>query len=509
MMNMCKVRTILALIFLQPLFAASALSSPQVVEDLANIRFQVDVRVFATMAAINAAGFDLDAGDLAQNPARRLVRERLAHLNPDLRSRLREFYVAHNAEHTDVDIQGKYVSFALVVKGPPDFSLPPSPGEIPPEVRSLSGFEILLAELWRGADLGSLWDEVRPEYVREVESYRPLLRKMIVDTLRYMHTEARVALDRKIIFIPDLLNGYGVVNARIIENDYLVFVGPSHSDGRPLRSLRHEYLHFLLDPLIAKHFGDLPASDPYLNQARKQPNLRRSYGSDFTILVTESLIQMVELRLDGETGDRLKQKIVGAYKEGLVLAPYFEESLEVFEKRREAIQEFFPGMIQGIRREAVGRREEDIGLLETELAMKASRHGAAGVNEAVTSTEVRSLLSEANQLLASRNFEAAAPLLERVLQIDPLNASALFGSAQIAAQAQDFERALRLYEDAGANAGPDIWIAAWSWVRRGSIYQFLGDVEKAKAEWSKALKLQGNLRGADTAARKFLAQPGP
>jgi len=58
-------------------------------------------------------------------------------------------------------------------------------------------------------------------------------------------------------------------------------------------------------------------------------------------------------------------------------------------------------------------------------------------------------------------------------------------------------------------AGADVWIAGWSWLRRGNIYQFLGDAERAKAEWSKVLKLQGNLRGAAEAAQKSLTQPNP
>ena len=76
--------------------------------------------------------------------------------------------------------------------------------------------------------------------------------------------------------------------------------------------------------------------------------------------------------------------------------------------------------------------------------------------------------------------------------------------AQIAARAQDFERALTLYDEAAANSGGEVWIAGWSWVRRGNIYQFLGDLKQAKAEWLKVLALKGNLRGAAEAAKKSL-----
>ncbi len=491
--------------------AVLAFKSParslQVVEDLVNIKFQIDVRIFAVMAAINLAGFDLDAGDLTHNPARRLVRERLAGVSGDLPARLRNYFESHNSEREDSQRQSKYVSYALLLKGPPQFSLDSRPSDLPPEVHPLIGFEALLEELWKQGALGALWNQVRPEYIAEAEAYRPLLRSMILDTLRYMHTQARIALDRKVVFIPDLLNGYGIVNARNVENDYVVLVGPSRPGQRPMRSVRHEYLHFMVDPLIAKYFSSLPAAAPYMKKAQEQPNVRESYGGDFTIMVTESLIQMMELRLDGESGEHLKKKVIEAYEQGLVLAPYFEESLEAFEKRQDALQDFYPDMIRGIRWEIESRRDAAIAQLKKELKPDAAAV-SAGETRSVQ-TRVPGMLNQANQLLAARQFDKAAPLLAQVLELDPLNANALFGEAQIAAQSQDFERALALYEKADANAGAEAWISAWCRVRRGNIYEFLGDSDKARAEWSRALQLSGNLRGADEAAKKALSRPNP
>ncbi len=479
----------------------------QVVEDLVNIKFQTDVRVFAVMAAINLAGFDLDAGDLRYSPVRKLVRERLASVTGDLPGRLQNYFQAHNSGGEDSQRQSKYISYALLLKGPPQFSLDARPSDLPPEVRPLIGFESLIEELWKQAALGDLWNQVRPEYIAEAEAFRPLLRSMILDTLRYMHTQARIALDRKVVFIPDLLNGYGIVNARNVENDYVVLVGPSRPGQRPMRSIRHEYLHFMVDPLIAKYFSSLPAAPPYLKKAHEQPRVRESYEGDFTIMVTESLIQMMELRLDGESGDRLKKKLIDAYEQGLVLAPYFEESLEAFEKRQAALQDFYPDMIGGIRWEVESRRDAAIAQLKSELKPVTAAPSTGEARSA--QPEILSMLNQANRLLAAREFDKAAPLLAKVLESDPLNANALFGEAQIAAQAQDFERALELYGKADANAGGETWISAWCRVRSGNIYQFLGESEKARAEWSNALRLGGNLRGADEAAKKALGRPNP
>ena len=192
----------------------------QALEGLVNIRFQLDPRVFGVMAAANAAGFDLDAGEVAPGSVRARVRERLTRLDPGLRARLGEFYAARDPEHDPLRQQSKYVSFALLVGAPPGFELVGKPEDLPEDAAALVGFERLVAEVWRGAALGELWERLRPDYVREVEAIRPEMRGMIVETLGYMKTEARVALDRKVAFIPDLLNGFGVVNARNVVEDY-------------------------------------------------------------------------------------------------------------------------------------------------------------------------------------------------------------------------------------------------------------------------------------------------
>jgi tetratricopeptide (TPR) repeat protein len=89
--------------------------------------------------------------------------------------------------------------------------------------------------------------------------------------------------------------------------------------------------------------------------------------------------------------------------------------------------------------------------------------------------------------------------------MDPRNAGALLGLAQVAAQNQDLERALDLYRRAAANAGAEVWIAAWAFVHRGNIVQHQQDIDSARAEYGKVLELNGDLRGAGEAARKALA----
>src|SRR5713226_7882902 len=81
---------ILALVF--------AVASPAQGQDLSgvvNINFVTDFRLFVVMSAINAGGFDYEAG-VSMHPVRRQVREKLKSFDPLLLQRLHDFYVAHH-----------------------------------------------------------------------------------------------------------------------------------------------------------------------------------------------------------------------------------------------------------------------------------------------------------------------------------------------------------------------------------------------------------------------------
>jgi tetratricopeptide (TPR) repeat protein len=328
---------------------------------------------------------------------------------------------------------------------------------------------------------------------------------MIIGILRSFHTEPRVSLDRKVTFIPDLLNGYGVMNARNIGHEYLMVVGPAKSDPKPMRSVRHEYLHFLIDPLVAKYVGYLPEAEPFLERVRQLPKSLDRYQNNFYVMMTESFLQIVELRLDAPAPETRTPLIIGLYNQGLILAPYFDEVLANFEQDKSPLTEVFRILIEGIQWEVESKRAAAMDQLESRHAAEVAGQESAEQEKGRSAAVLRNLLSAANSALLARQFDEARELLERALAMDKNNASALFGLAQVAAQNQDLDGALDLYARAAANAGTEAWIAAWSLVHRGNIYQHREEIESARAEWTKALALQGDLRGAAEAAKKALA----
>jgi hypothetical protein len=458
------------------------------------------------MAAINAAGFDVDADVLEEGSARSMVRKSLANLDPVLRDRLRSFYQEINTEQDHLAQQSKYVSYALLLRGPPDFTLEVKEEDLPSDVKPLIGFELLLREFWEKAELGQLWRQLESTHADEAMSYKPLIRNMIIETLGFLRTTARVALDRRVVFIPDLLNAFGVVNARNLSNTYFVIVGPTRAGTESIEEVRHEYLHFLIEPLVNKYRGYLPEPAPYFERAEIQPHVVEAFVQSFPLMVAESLIRAVEIRLGRRGEDQELSRVIEEYERGLILAPYFRAGLAEWEAGEESLEELVPELIKGIRWDIEKEREEEISRMRMDLALRRERAAEQKKSERAHIQTISDLLKRANELLLQKQFEDAERLLEEVLLLDNSNASALFGMAQIAGQRQALGQALELYERAALNASDRIWIAAWSHLRRGNILQLQGHLEKAVAEWSKVLRLQGDLHGADEEAKKALAR---
>src|SRR4051812_45660587 len=77
-----------------------------------SVTIQPDLRVFTTMAALNAAGFDVEfASDY--HPVRQAVRKYASEVDSDLLARLKTFYQTHKDKETDQEQLAKYISLAV------------------------------------------------------------------------------------------------------------------------------------------------------------------------------------------------------------------------------------------------------------------------------------------------------------------------------------------------------------------------------------------------------------
>src|SRR5436190_7006110 len=85
-----------------------------------NVTIEPDLRIFTTMAALNAAGFDVELG-AQSHPVRLAVREYAKEVDPDLIARLKAFYSIRKGNQTDEAQLQKYISLAVTLTDAPAF----------------------------------------------------------------------------------------------------------------------------------------------------------------------------------------------------------------------------------------------------------------------------------------------------------------------------------------------------------------------------------------------------
>jgi len=177
------------------------------------------------------------------------------------------------------------------------------------------------------------------------------------------------------------------------------------------------------------------------------------------------------------------------------------------------MEEFFDHMVGNTKfeREAVRAREFEavvarVSARRSRPARSNSGEGAAA--EATMGATVARIL-KSDDLIREKRFKEAQLILDEVLRVEPNNARALYGLAQVVTQTpsaaeQDpkadendkiqkqhdrLEQAIKLYRKVIENASKDSerWLIQWSHVFLGRIYDFQEFREDAVAEYNKAI----------------------
>ncbi len=479
-------------------------------QGLVNIRFQNDIRLFTVMAALNVAGFDEESSGQEMSDVRRAVREQLADLDPDLRRRLQEFYQSQlDQDAIHEQPQAAFTSLALLLSGPPDFQLTADEENTPADAQRVRGFQAFLSEFYREADVANLWEKYRPAYERELLSYQPVLRDVLQQTLNFFRVPARVVLDREIVLIPDLLDKKNIVNARNLERVYYIVVGPSDSPLNNRSQLQHEYLHFLVDPLVRKFGASLMSHQNLLDLAQRQPRIRSEYQNRYLLMATESLIEALQLAMSGADSQARDRALVDLFRQGLILAPYFYRGLEAYaHSEMVSLPTFMEPLLDGVDPERVRRDEKEIAELESSLRAEDEARNASleeSRREAERRQAAQTLFREATERLQRQELEAAEEKLHALLEREPDHGGAWFYLAQISFQRGEYASALEAYRKSSVASDSPIWVRAWSLVRMGRILAAQGAIEDARRLFLEAQTLEGDLQGAREMAAESLA----
>src|SRR5215470_10482463 len=273
----------------------TALIAASVSAQTTNVTIQPDLRVFTMMAALNAAGFDVEFAS-QYHPVRETVRTYGKEVEPELIERLRSFYKSRKGSQTDETQLPKYISLAVNLTDAPSFKPVSREEVLPPDARSVIGFLDLMREFYQKAHLSQHWTELRPEYERAITRVAPVVRDAIVRADAYMRVPLGGFVERSMAIYLELAAPINTVNVRSNQDSYFVVMGDSANPR--VDDIRHAYLHFQLDNLVTRNVSRIQNSAQLLNLIKKAEGVDPAYTSEFHVMTTESLIRALELRMD-------------------------------------------------------------------------------------------------------------------------------------------------------------------------------------------------------------------
>lgn len=472
----------------------------------------VDVRpqLFATLCALDAAGFESNLNAATQSPGRTQLRQRMLAMQGPATEALRKYYQEHALGDSGATLS-RFVSFALAAGPPPKFAFEINRDSLPPDALALEGFNEVLANFYKEAQLDQLWQRYQPDYERGVEFYRVPVAELVLTATTYLREIVQSSSPRTFAVYVDPLVG-GKTNFRNFGDHYALVVGMN--PDLPLDDIRHAYLHFLLDATAIRYRTQATKATPLLAYAGSAPRLPASLRDDFQAFFDECLVRAVELRLRHLPPANLSSEIDQAEKDGYVLVRAIYSGLSGFEKSEPAMSLYLPDLIKGIDVPSEARRLRGVSFADdspaNDVASVDTRTAAPAARPSVSSDPVEVQLAEGQRQISARNGAAAAASFQRVLATDPDDLRATYGLAVSSALLGQPDRARELFAKviaaAAAETGaeqkrPDPSSLSWSHIYLGRMYDVEGNRDSAVAEYRAALAVGDAPDSARTAAQ--------
>lgn len=472
------------------------LSAAARAEQPGNVILDSNEQLFAVMAALNAAGYDAGAAVNTGNDTREQVRRVLAKKKLAVLPELEKFYAGHRVENDAGADLGQFVSLGLLLGPPPEFRFTVPQTDLPPDAKALAGFTPLLARFYREANLVELWGEVQPRFQAEIGRYGDAVRRTITVADAYFRFPSGAYLGRTYTIYLDLLGAPEQIQARIYGYNYYLVVTPAKAPR--LGEIRHQYLHFLLDPLASKYGPQIQQKSPLRVRAHEAPALATDFKEDFPLLVTECLIRAAELRLDKRPKAEAQKSLDELTASGLILVPYFYSALTDFEDQESSMSVMYKQMILGIDVRAELKRLATVKFTTPPAPEKPAPKAA--------SEEAR-LLDEADNLIYKARYLDARTAFQTVLEkYNPRSERALYGMAVVASNTRKPDLAEEYFQKTLA-AARDLRLATWSRIYLGRLYDLKGKRDDALAQYRAASLTAGPYPEALRAVQSGMQRP--
>jgi len=459
--------------------------------------------LFTVLAAINSAGYDAGADSASNHPLRAEVRQAIARRKPASLNAIRDFVREHRQEDSNWELR-QYISYGLLVDGPPTFQFRLKDHQLPPDVAALAGLGPLLVRFYREAEIEELWLKAQPAFEEVIARYHEPASRAVLELNGYLRNPTSGYLGRRFQVYVDLLGAPNQIHVRSFLDEYFVVV--THSAEPHIADIRQSYLHYLLDPLATKYGEELEKKKGVGDYALGAPHLADHYKQDFLLLATRSLIRAVESRL--APASRRAAMVEQALREGFVLTPHFAEQLPAYEKQEQAMRLYFPELVIAIDLKKEERRLENVEFASGKTVRPVRTPPPPKPSEL---TGPQKTAEEAEDLYSREEMEKARQAWMRLLRETEekrLHAKSYYGLARVAARQKNPELAEKLFEKT-LELDPDPRERSWTLVYLGRLADLAGERETATGHYKAALAVDGGSAAARKAAEQGLKESFP
>lgn len=397
----------------------------------------------------------------------------------------------------------QYISLALDLGGPPDFSPTLREADLPPDAAHVLGVVSLLQKFYRAAGLHALWQKHQAEYEGLIQRFHDPVANTLAETDLYLRLQTSGYVGRRFVIYLEPLLSPAQVNSRNYGDNYFLVISPGQDGSLHLSEIRHTYLHYILEPLALKHGATMKRLDTLLERLQSAP-MNDSFKEDISLLVTESLIRAIEARMlpggkenEGARTDYVQRSVA----EGFTLAHYFYQGLVNFEKGTTGMKDAYGDLLYNIDLEREKKRAAD-----TKFATEAAPEILTASKPALH--EVK-FLDDAEQRLASGDPAGAQRLALQAVKDPHSNEDqgrAFFILARAATLRGDMEGARNYFEHAVQSAH-DPRTLAWSHIYLGRIFDIQENRDQALAHYHAALQAGDPTPDTKTAAEKGISAP--
>src|SRR3984893_6039466 len=477
-----------------------------------NVTVDGSEAMFTTMYALLAAGFE--AGGRAANwpPLRAQLRERMQHQQGPAVEAVREFYKKHQLADEGAMLS-QYIWFGLVSGPSPKFQLTLRRDELPPEVIALEGFSEILSAYYQEQKIGQLWRELQPLYNTDIEHLHDSVSQIVFVVTNYLREIMNPSSPRTFSIIVEPLVGR-ITNVRNFGDHYAIVL--SGSNDLPADTVRHAYLHFLLDPLPLRYPHVIAVKRPLFETAAHAPRLMPDLKDDFPSYFAECTVRAVELKLrrmsPGERAAAMDMDDADGY---VLVRPLFT-ARGTFERSEPSMRLFFPEMVRSIDVNAEAKRLQTIRFAAANPAAKpdetaseeVARRRKLAPSTVPNDPEAIAALTEGERRIAEKNPRAAESSFQRVLAKYPNQTRAWYGIGLVALMDHDGVKAKEVFGrlTSGEHTAADApMVLAWSHIYLARIYDDEGQADQAKVQYQEALGLNGSPDQARQAPQKRLA----